>query len=157
MSIAISPIQPGQAETVRNLLIKISTESFDFPGEALQSYWQAWTVETIGRCAQNARQVLLAVWDGTEPVGLLLGTPPEGGVATIIWMLVAGKYRSQGIGGRMFKEACTRYKAIDCHKVKLTVPTEAAKKFYEKQGMVVEGFHPNHWWGKDFWSMGKQL
>lgn len=157
MSVEISSVKPEEAQVVRQRLVGLSAEGMGFPEEALRYYRDSWSVDTIAQRARNPQQVLLAARKKGELVGLLMGMQPEGGVATIVWMLVAPEFRRQGIGCRMFEEACRRYRDMGCHKVKLTVPNKQAVRFYEKQGMQMEGFHSNHWWRLDFWSMGKFL
>jgi ribosomal protein S18 acetylase RimI-like enzyme len=157
VSVAISPVQPEEASVVCERFIDLSAEGLGFPEQALGYFRDSLTVDSIAQQAQNPKQVLLAARRKGELVGLLLGTPPEGGVATIVWVLVAPECRREGIGCQMFQEACRRYRDLGCHKVKLTVPNEQTVQFYEKQGMQVEGFHANHWWHVDFWSLGKSL
>ena len=158
MSVEIESVQPPDADRVRHLLTTLSADSaLGFSEEALRHYWAVWTVEAIRQRAVDPRQVLMTARVNGQLAGLLLGTSPEGGVATIIWVLVADEYRRQGVGGRMFMEACHRYRLLGCHKIKLTAPTLQAVAFYEKQGMKREGFHPDHWWRKEFWSMGMTL
>ena len=128
-----------------------------FPQEAIHHYQDGWTEEQIRQKAADPRQILLMATDSDAPIGLLLGTAPEGGVATIIWLLVDSDSRRQGIGGLLFREACREYKSMGCHKLKLTAPTKQAVAFYTKQGMACEGVHPDHWWRMDFWSMGISL
>jgi ribosomal protein S18 acetylase RimI-like enzyme len=132
-------------------------ERLGFPPEALDHYWEDWSVDAIQRRARNPNQVLLAARLGGELAGLLLGSVPEGGVATVVWLLVAEEFRRRGVGGGLFREACRRYRDMGCHKLRLTVPDRQTVRFYEKQGMRVEGFHPDHWWRLDFWSMGLSL
>jgi GNAT superfamily N-acetyltransferase len=153
----ISPVKPSEAHLVWPLLTEIATEELGFPEEALQHYRLTLTDEEIVRWAQSQKHVLIAARKDGKLVGILIGTPPEGGVGTILWLLVTPEYRGEGIGARIFEEACKRYKAIGCHKIKMTAPTKDAVMFYEKQGMQIEGFHIDHWWHLNFWSLGKRL
>ena len=157
MSVEISTVKPYEANLVWQLLTHVASEELGFPEEALRHYRETWTDEEIAQRAQSQEYVLLAARKDGELIGILIGTPPEGGVGTVPWLLVSPKCRGQGIGNRMFDEACSRYRAMGCHKVKLTAPNKRAVRFYEKQGMRVEGFHANHWWRLDFWALGKNL
>ena len=58
------------------------------------------------------------------------------------------------VGKALFAEAVKAYREKGAHKIKLTVPQEETVRFYEKQGMELEGVHRNHWWNHDFWAMG---
>jgi len=158
MSVKISLIRPEEAGVVHQRLISLLEEGIGFPEKALCYYRENWTVDIITQRARNTQQVSLAAREQKEEiVGLLLGVPAEGGVATIVWVLVAPEFQRQGIGSKMFREACRCYRGMECHKIKLTVPNKQTVRFYEKQGMQVEGFHADHWWHLDFWSMAKIL
>ena len=157
MSVKIIPLKQEQAHIFWKKLCSFSGDVLEFPEEALRHFRNSWTEEAIAQAAQNHRHLLLSAWMNREMVGLLLGAPPEGGVGTIIWILVAKEFQHQGIGKSLFSEACKRYREMGGHKVKLTVPSKETVEFYKKQGMQVEGFHENHWWHMDMWSMGKTL
>lgn len=157
MSVEISPVKAREAHLVWPFVASIAREEMKFHDEILLHYRKLLTDEEIGRRSQDERHVLLAARRDGEMEGILIGTPPEGGVATILWLLVSAKCRREGIGKSLFEAGCRRFRSMGCHKVKLTAPTSDAVRFYEKQGMAVEGFHPNHWWHLDFWSMGKNL
>ncbi len=90
-------------------------------------------------------------------VGIGIGTPPQGGVGTILWLIVRPEYRNLKIGTQLFNVLCNEYKALGCHKVKLTATNQTAVDFYKSKGMIVEGFHPSHWWKMNFWSLAKFL
>jgi ribosomal protein S18 acetylase RimI-like enzyme len=89
---------------------------------------------------------------------LLFGAPSEvSGVGTIIWLGIAEGQRGLGLGGQLMRAACADYRQRGCHKIKIYTETEAAKHFYVKLGMEIEGFHPRHWWQVSFWSLGMQI
>ena len=153
-AISIVEIDPEEACGIHDLLRRLSSsDELGFPKVALRHYWAIWSVEKIKREARSKQSVFLVARRQEEPVGLLLGTAPEGGVGSIIWLLVVPQLRSQGIGSRLFLQACESYHKLGCHKVKLTVPGKCAVTFYEKQGMKAEGIHRDHWWHMDFWSI----
>jgi ribosomal protein S18 acetylase RimI-like enzyme len=157
MSIDIRSIKPEDVETFRETLFLLSSDDVGFPEEALQHYWKSWATDAITKAALDPKSVFLGAWEGGAMVGLLMGMAPEGGVGTVVWLLVSRANQRRGIGRRLFHEACRRYREMGSHKVKLTVPSRERATFYEKQGMQVEGFHMNHWWHMDMWSMGMQL
>ena len=116
-----------------------------------------YAADAIKNAAAANRHVVLTGWFETELAGVLLGSSPEGGVATIIWLMVDRRYQRRGFGSTLFKYACRLYREMGCHKIKLTVSQKNTIRFYEIQGMQVEGFHKNHWWKMDMWSLGKIL
>ena len=153
MNVTIESLSPSDAREFSSALT-LFAEGSGFSRTALEQYNQRWTAETIASAAQRKECILLAAKESGEIVGLVLGAPPEGGVATIIWLLVAPDHIRKGIGRMLFLEACHRYRSIECHKVKLTTTSRKAVGFYKTQGMHVEGYHPEHWWHMDFWSLG---
>ena len=157
MNARIAQQAPEHAAALHELLMRIATESLSFPADALARYRQDWSVQAIENGCKNQNRVFLGAWVAEKPVGLLLGTPPEGGVATIVWLLVDAAHASHGIGAKLFAEGARRYREIGAHKVKLTAPSQRARDFYVAQGMEVEGFHRDHWWHQDFWALGMRL
>ena len=157
MSVEILSLKPIEADTFCDTLYRLSADGLGFSEKALHHYWNIWQRDVIAQAALNQRYVFLAAWQNKKMVGLLLGTPPEGGVGTIIWVLVDQKNQRHGIGKHLLSKAYSHYREMGSHKVKLTVPSKEIIQFYEKQGMEVEGFHKNHWWNMDMWSMAKFL
>jgi len=147
----IAEMRPEEAAEFSRELDRLMHETLRFPEEAFRHFHRS--EEDLRR----HRGLLLAAREDGAIAGLLVGTAPEGGVATIVWVLVDPKRQRRHIGSKLMDEACRRYTEMSAHKVKLTVPDEQTVKFYEKQGLVVEGRHPNHWWKMDFWAMGKDL
>lgn len=150
--------RPGffEAGTVQLFFQTILDTSFPMISlEGLQAYKKSWTEQSLKTRIQLNADLLFLAWDGSMPIGLVSGPSPEGGVGTIIWMLVSENYRNKKIGKHLLLHACQFYQHLGCHKLKLTAPSERAKEFYLKQGMILEGFHPNHWWKTDFWSLSK--
>ncbi len=85
--------------------------------------------------------------------GLVSGTAPEGGVATIIWLTVDPEFQNNKIGSQLLTRAKQYYQELGAHKLKLTVQDKRAASFYEREGLIVECMHQNHWWNLDFWAM----
>jgi len=157
MSLEISPVKVHEAHLVWPFVAHIAGEEMKFHDEILLHYRRTLTDEEICRRTEDENHLLLAVRKDGEIEGVLIGTPPEGGVGTILWLLVSAGCRGQGLGKGLFEAGCSRYRSMGCHKIKLTAPTSDAVRFYKKQGMAIEGFHPDHWWRLDFWSLGKKL
>ena len=133
-------------------LNELVNENINLPKKAIDHYLSLWDVEKIK--SVSGQYVLIVAKENEKIIGLVLGTPPEGGVGTIIWVLVSQEYQKTGIGQQLMNKAIYTYKEKGAHKIKLTVPDEGTVKFYEKLGMIVEGHHVNHWWNHDFWAMG---
>ncbi|MEQ9187352.1 MAG: GNAT family N-acetyltransferase [Cryomorphaceae bacterium] len=151
----IEQISPQQAADYVNCLKSLIESTIELPQAAIDHFKGQWSPEGV---AENAdKWLFLLATEKDDYLGLVLGTPPEGGVATIIWLLVDPKKQQRGVGQQLFAKATEIYKQKGAHKVKLTVPKESIVEFYTKQGMTIEGVHRNHWWNQDFWAMGISL
>lgn len=144
--------------SLRMLFNEILDSSFpEYCPQAITAYGTAWTEEILHKRITDGKDLLLTAWLNDKPVGIVSGPPPEGGVGTIVWLLIQEKMRGAHVGSTLFKLACDYYKSIHCHKLKLTAPSQKARDFYHKVGMQEEGFHPQHWWNADYWSFGIKL
>jgi GNAT superfamily N-acetyltransferase len=154
--ITVKEIKKSEAGLYLNNLILLIENTIKLSETAKSSFKNQWTSDKIEKEIGNWL-FLTAVDDGNDINGLILGTPPEGGVGTIIWVLVNNNNQQKGIGSHLFNYAKLWYKQKGAHKIKLTVPDKKTVNFYLKQGMKLEGEHLNHWWNNDFWSMGIDL
>lgn len=136
---------------------QLMKEFLIFPTNALETYKKAWSYKKIEERITASSDLFLVAWDNQLPIGLISGSPPEGGVGTIIWLMVDKNYRNKKIGSYLLSLAKQFYQNLGCHKIKLTAPTKRAKEFYLKQGMMLEGFHAKHWWKIDFWSLAQSI
>jgi GNAT superfamily N-acetyltransferase len=151
--ITVREIQKNEASFFLTNLRMFIDKTIALPELAKYTFKHQWTVEKI-ESEIGKWLFLVAIDEKEEIVGLILGTPSEGGVGTIIWVLVDNDKQQKGIGGSLFNYAKEWYKNNGAHKIKLTVPDKKTVDFYLKQGMILEGEHLNHWWNHDFWSMG---
>lgn len=153
--IIIQPISSKQ--DVWKLISDIARKELHFSSPMLRYFRNLFSNDII--CHKLAHNTLIgySAAMNNQLAGCLLGTFPEGGVGTIIWLIVDSPFQSLGIGRKLFRKVYDVYKKLGCHKIKLTTNNEKSISFYEKCGMTVEGFHPHHWWGKDFWSLGIQI
>lgn len=135
----------------------LATSFPTFPREAVTDYLKPWTPDAVISRLERDDGVLIAAFAADEAIGLVSGTGPEGGVGTIIWLLVDTPWRGHKAGRALYRAAFDAYRALGAHKMKLTAPSEEAKRFYEGCGMRVEGVHPKHWYGMDFISLGVTL
>ncbi|WP_026167601.1 GNAT family N-acetyltransferase [Desulfovibrio oxyclinae] len=145
------------SERLCSLMKNSCRTNFNFPEQAIAGYAQLFETNNFTSFLERERAaVWVAVFD--EMVcGFLLALPPEGGVSTVLWLLVDQSFQARGIGSMLFDQCVDFYKKHGVHKIKLTAPSEDAVAFYKRIGFQVEGFHPHHWWGKDFWSLGYNL
>ncbi len=148
-------ISSAEAEKYLDALNDLIVTTIKLPEAAIQHYINQWTIDRMKSCVDS--WVFIEAREQDKLEGVVLGTPVEGGVGTIIWLLVNNHKQKKGVGSILFREACRIYKEKGAHKVKLTVPDELTIDFYVKQGMKLEGVHKNHWWNCDFWAMGIQL
>jgi ribosomal protein S18 acetylase RimI-like enzyme len=135
------------------LIEKEAREALKYPSEGIE-YFKKGFFEIQDKKGSPAAFI---VRKEGKVTGICVGAPPEGGVGTMIWLVVAPQFRTQGIGKALFDHLCGYYRGLGCHKIKLTAPNKEAIKFYQGRGMTVEGEHPSHWWGMHVWSLGKQL
>ena len=158
MSVRITNVTAEAIPLFQGRLLEMwHDESLGFPPEALEAYERRWTVGALLSQVEEGTLILHQAHTGTTLAGVVLGTSPEGGVATMVWLLVERAFQNQGMGTALFVRACNDYRAMGAHKLKLTVSRSEALAFYAKQGMVLEGTHPQHWWQMDFWSLGLTL
>ncbi|SRR5258706_4583825 len=144
-----------EADALCALIGQVLITSFDtFPPEAVQDYLKPWTRQAVISRLERGHDVLIAAYAGDEIIGLVSGTATEGGVGTVVWLLVDTRWRGRKAGQTLYEAACRAYRELGAHKMKLTAPSERAKRFYERCGMCVEGFHPRHWYQVDFFSLG---
>jgi ribosomal protein S18 acetylase RimI-like enzyme len=144
-----------EAEALCSLIGQILATSFDtFPQEAVREYLKPWTRDAVISRLERGHDVLIAAYVGDEVIGLVSGTALEGGVGTVVWLLVDTRWRGRKAGQTLYEAACRGYRELGAHKMKLTAPSERAKRFYLSCGMSVEGFHPRHWYQLDFFSLG---
>ncbi|GAB7081649.1 GNAT family N-acetyltransferase [Megalodesulfovibrio paquesii] len=161
----IAPARPEDGPAMLALLDGVCAASFQFPEAAMLAYRAMFSPEALAARLEQGRSVVLTAMQADQScgllpgmlLGLLLGLPPEGGVGTIMWLLVTPEAQGQGVGSALFHAACARFRELGAHKIKLTAPTAQAVRFYERLGFHQEGFHPNHWWGQDFWALGLPL
>lgn len=155
----IRRIQKERCAEVHAFYLQLLDNTFSgFPENALRRYRDDWTEELIRERSEDSRRVMV-IADGEDErlAGFLFGAPPDGGVATMIWLAVRPDLRGKGLGRRLVETAFVEYGRMGCHKVRVFAKTSDAVCFYKKLGMKVEGKHPKHWWRQDFWSLGKFL
>lgn len=133
------------------------TFSQTFPSEAIESYRISHTADELRERADEDGHVAIASVDEDDIKGVLFGNPPNGGVAHIAWVVVHPDARGEGIGRELLEAGFERYRDMGVHKVALYTETIEARGFYEAVGMVLEGEHPNHWWGVDHYCLAKEL
>jgi ribosomal protein S18 acetylase RimI-like enzyme len=130
------------------------TENFSyFPLKAHEYYSRPWQPTALKQRIETQQGLLLTARIQNEIVGLVSGTPAEGGVGTIIWLMVAPHHQNKRIGAALLSEAKKYYRIHQAHKIKLTVHDEKAVNFYLREGFIREAEHHNHWWGMNFSAM----
>jgi ribosomal protein S18 acetylase RimI-like enzyme len=154
----IRRVRPEDARGLRTLYERLLATSFEkLPAAARLSYLSDWTTDLIATRAVDQNRVMLGLFNRSRLGGYVLGTVPEGGVGTIIWLAVEPALQGRKFGRQLMVSAFGAYKELGCHKVKLFAKTREALSFYEHIGMTREGFHPHHWWNVDYWSLARDL
>ncbi|MBO6556827.1 MAG: GNAT family N-acetyltransferase [Pseudomonadales bacterium] len=149
-------IQPSEAGQYLNKLGEFIRESIELPEKALTHYAHQFNEQQVAELSE-LWLFLVCVSETGEIEGLILGSPQEGGVATIVWLLVSKNSQGLGLGKKLFANACDHYRRKGAHKLKLTTSEETTTNYYKTLGMRLEGIHKNHWWEHDFWAMGLDL
>jgi ribosomal protein S18 acetylase RimI-like enzyme len=157
MKTKLEIIEPHTARGIWRLISEVMAKELGFPSVALEHFRQSFTDRQLAKRIKSSDGPIFIASKNGCLAGVLVGSLPEGGVGTIIWLIVSSEFRGLGAGKALFKQACKTYHSMGCHKVKLTATTPEAVKFYKKLGMSVEGQHISHWWMLDFWSLGKLL
>ena len=157
--ITIENLCEKDIQETRSLFYSILDNTFTltFPEEAIRKYKSSWQIETFETSVNNEKTVMLIAKKNNKIVGLLVGSPLNGGVASIAWVAVSSEARGMGVGQMLCDRAESAYRMIGAHKIVLYTETESAKRFYERIGYSLEGTHPNHWWGVDHYCMAKIL
>lgn len=154
----VSPLRQDIPQFVGCLHSGILSLKNDLSKQAIQQYIQNWSIKTLNELVNHEKTHLSCVKNERDKVlGALVGSLSDGGVATIIWLMVEPDHQRSGLGSNLMRSACVHYKQIGCHKLRLFASSSEAKRFYMNFGMEVEGFHPNHWWGDDYYSLGLSL
>lgn len=151
--IVIQPVEEPSAD-IWKLIYGVARNELRFPDRALAYFRETLVGEELERRVREPNVPFFLARIGSELVGVAVGAKPEGGVGTIVWLIVSPDHRGEGIGTRLFAEIAETYRSLGCHKMKLTASTVQARTFYERMGMNVEGHLKKHWWGMDFWSLG---
>lgn len=149
---------PSDAEHLIHFFNKNLVTSFPyFSNKARASYSEVFHPENIKQKIASNREIIYIAKTNTETKGLIFGSPPEGGIGTIIWLMVDAQHQGQGIGLCLLKKSIEIYQSLGTHKIKLTVHDKRALKFYLREGFVIEGHHLNHWWNLDFHSLALMI
>lgn len=128
--------------------------SLTFSASALDAYRNKYSLEVFERRTADKKAVLAAAFDGNAMIALVIGGVPNGGVASLDWVVVSPGYQGRGVGHRLVHACLSEYRNTGAHKVVLYSETEQGKRFYEKCGFSCEGVHPQHWWGLTHYCMG---
>lgn len=153
-SITIHPPEFQHIEQLEHFFLTSMQDNFSyFPEEAHDFYSKPWLGEPLKMRLEQNKGLLLCAWMNGQIIGLVSGTLPEGGVGTIIWLMVDKNYQNQKIGAKLLCEAKHYYQNCAAHKIKLTVHDEKAMKFYLREGFQQEALHKKHWWKMDFYAM----
>ncbi len=158
MAPKISKAQPADASRLHSFFANHFQDNFPyFCDEARSSYSQSLSFENIEKKLTHGNEIILIAEHDETICGFLFGVQPEGGVATIIWLIVHPQYQGRKIGKQLTDASKMHYQSIGAHKIKLTVHSERALQFYLREGFSIEGKHINHWWNLDFYSVAYSI
>lgn len=151
----IDQLKENRANEYTALLHKLIQNYESFPLEGRKKFIQDWNLQAVKKKINSHLLLFCDINDRMN--GLLLGTYPEGGVSTILWLLVEEEFRAKGMGKLLIDSSIQFYKRKNSHKIKLSICEKYLLKFYEKLGFRLEGRHSRHWWETTFYSLGKEL
>lgn len=117
---------------------------------AARNSWRALLVGHITK-----RRCVLVAADKGQPVGFLVATPNNDGVAIIHWLYVDPLARGGGIAKQLLDQFEGSLSVAGVHKVMLW--TEIAAGYYRRLGWEEVAVLQDHWWGKDFSLLTKQI
>jgi len=136
-------------------LFKISVQKqfLEYPIEVRKFFVEKYyTKHNLKQWLRKKTIILLIALSNKEIVGYLLGNPPYGGVAFIVWLAVKNSFQKKGIGSALLKKYETLAIKQGAHKILLLVTRKSNLKFYKKNGYKIGGYIPqayfgiNHWW-----------
>ncbi len=154
MTITYHSPKPNHAHLLEIFFQESLQLNFSYlPKEAHFHFQAPWKIDKLIPRLENPSGLLICAWENDQIIGLVYGTGPEGGVGTIIWLMVHPDYQNQHIGKELLSQAKSHYKNQNAHKIKLTVHDERAMKFYERENFIKEALHKKHWWELDFWAL----
>ena len=153
--VTVKKLTPDQIEQTHSLYLNIVAELY--PSEDAQRiFGNQWGQDLLAReCIDRQAALFTAAVPDHPLAGLLFGSKIEGGVGTVNWLGVDESCRGRFVGRGLLDTVEKFYAELGAHKTKMYCNTLAAQNFYISRGYQVEGFHPQHWWGMDCWSMGK--
>lgn len=149
----------SEAVQAHDFFCRMLTEQFSstFSADAIQAYREKYDRALFEQRVAAQDAVIAAMILDQQVIGLVIGGAPNGGVASLDWVVVAPGHQGQGLGQQLVAGALASYRNRGAHKVVLYTETESARQFYERCGMTCEGVHPQHWWGLTHYCMGVVL
>jgi len=99
--------------------------------------------------------VLLAYAD-EKMTGVLIAGLPEGGISYCNWVIVDSSFQKKGIGKTLLDHWESEVKRLRGHGLRLDVD-ERNKKYYEKMGFKMIGFHEKGYFGLNSYYFQKTI
>lgn len=156
MDITIENLQESEIKSFCTVFKQVLEESF--PGYAAEV--KKYFTESIYTPAmyqfwikQKSKYVVVAKYN-TAIIGFAVIDSPYGGVSLCRWLGILKQYQNKGIGKKLIKAWGDIAKSDSCHKMEVAAQPQA-KGFYEKMGLVQEGFRSNSYFGIDQYLYGK--
>ena len=108
MDMNIRRINKADAKNYFNFFALELRKSFNLSDDIYNFYINKWNLDFIKTNHDNFKFIVSEV--ESNIVGILMGSPEEGGVATIFWILVKESHSQRGIGKSLFKTSCNYFK-----------------------------------------------
>ncbi len=159
MKVAITEVDTknvGEFITLFQTILK-----HEFPGYSAESlayfFTQGYTKSNFSYWISNKMKTVLMAYDETSiPLGFAVIDESYGGVSLCRWLGVLKTHQKKGIGRLLITTWEEIAKKQNCHKLELAAQPQA-KEFYEKVGLICEGFRKKSYFGIDQYIFGKIL
>ena len=112
-------LEQPKVNQIWRLVSQVAKDNIGFPTFALKYFSKKFTENEFSPLVFNDQIPTLIVQQHNKIIGVLIGAAGEGGVGSIIWLVVEPHHHGKGTGKALFNEACAIFRAHRCHKIKL--------------------------------------
>ena len=162
LEIKIRRVRKGDIASLHELLKKTFSSLKDkyYPATVLdEESRQFRTVEDLAHRMLRSRAIAYGAFVRTQAIGFLWGTTSRAGDFLGEWGAVAPAFRGRGIFSKLLRSVEAELRRRQLYKFWFYVSATnlPAIECYLKNGYVLEGVHPNHFYGWDFLTFGKVI
>lgn len=158
MKIKVVSISESDVEIFWNLFAEILLTQFPGYSEKTLTFMleKMYTRNSFIYWLQKSIKTVLLAYANDTPVGFMVIDEPYGGVSFCRWLGIKKRYQRKGIGTVLIQQWLDLAHELGCHKVEVAAqPT--ARDFYQKIGLIEEGFRKCSYFGIDQYVFGKVI